>query len=419
LVKEREAERIRKLPKSQMARVTAYCTANAYRMDELLRFLKSLEPTNRTQAKQIDECIYTSYVPPISVFEIPSPPRPRRESTPPLIGIETMGRDDEDVPIREEESLDDQVPANASSPLTLRDDLEGDNMPMTSRSDHRRKSSRELLIESPKASSQQEPGELFFFEYGVVVMWGLTESQELLVLSLLKPFEQDKLSRDSVETEEFHYQYRAFSQPRIYNDVITLRNPASQATPLDTIGEQYAADSDHMAGLATRQRHQDSMIKLTLSHAIAQSVKLTLFEGLIDSTIDSTKHIPYIMAKSGKVPMSRGNIIRKIGYLFVMRMNVNLISPILDTPELFWSEPSLEPIYAAARGYLEISQRVELLNQRVSVLSDLLEMLKEHLNSAHGETLEWIIIILIAIEILIGLVTIFFDFFSLYGPRPA
>jgi uncharacterized Rmd1/YagE family protein len=46
-------------------------------------------------------------------------------------------------------------------------------------------------------------------------------------------------------------------------------------------------------------------------------------------------------------------------------------------------------------------------------LSDLLQMLKEHLNSTHGETLEWIIIILIAIEILIGMVTIMFDFFSL------
>ena len=49
----------------------------------------------------------------------------------------------------------------------------------------------------------------------------------------------------------------------------------------------------------------------------------------------------------------------------------------------------------AIRGYLEISQRVDLLNQRVSVISDLLDMLKEHLTSSHGEQLEWIVIILI------------------------
>jgi uncharacterized Rmd1/YagE family protein len=65
---------------------------------------------------------------------------------------------------------------------------------------------------------------------------------------------------------------------------------------------------------------------------------------------------------------------------------------------LIRSEPALEPLYQAVRGYLEISQRVELLNQRVAVISDLLDMLKEHLNSSHGEQLEWIVIVLIGIS---------------------
>jgi uncharacterized Rmd1/YagE family protein len=47
------------------------------------------------------------------------------------------------------------------------------------------------------------------------------------------------------------------------------------------------------------------MVKLTISHAIAQSVKMTLFEGLIENTINATKHIPQTMAATGKVPMSR------------------------------------------------------------------------------------------------------------------
>lgn len=50
---------------------------------------------------------------------------------------------------------------------------------------------------------------------------------------------------------------------------------------------------------------QDQMIKLTISHAIAQSVKLTLFEGLIEHTINTTKHIPIVMANTGKVHMTR------------------------------------------------------------------------------------------------------------------
>jgi hypothetical protein len=37
--------------------------------------------------------------------------------------------------------------------------------------------------------------------------------------------------------------------------------------------------------------------------------------------------------------------------------------------EFFWSFPDLEPLYNAARSYLEISQRIDLLNARVDVSS--------------------------------------------------
>ncbi|KAJ1678143.1 sporulation protein rmd1 [Spiromyces aspiralis] len=57
-------------------------------------------------------------------------------------------------------------------------------------------------------------------------------------------------------------------------------------------------------------------------------------------------------------------------------------------------------------AYLEIPQRVEIMNHRVSVIGDMLEMLRDHLNGSHGEFLEWIVIILIAVEIFLGLLTI-------------
>jgi uncharacterized Rmd1/YagE family protein len=84
------------------------------------------------------------------------------------------------------------------------------------------------------------------------------------------------------------------------------------------------------------------MLKITISHAISQSVKLTLFEGKIEETIENTRHVPLIMAEEGKIHMSRVAINKKIGQLFIMRINVNLVSNVLDTPEIFWSEPALE-----------------------------------------------------------------------------
>ncbi|KAI8358548.1 hypothetical protein BD560DRAFT_437641 [Blakeslea trispora] len=305
-----EAEMLNKMDRSELSRMTAYCTASAYRMDELFKFLQSKRKTNGTAPQRFDECLYTPYA-----FTYPTSP-----------------------------------PSNTTS------------------------------------KAQKLP-QMFLFDYGVVVFWGMTLKEEQRILKSLASFEEEKLDVDDVETEEFHYYYNETYQPRIYNDIITLRHPSNY------------------------------LIKLTISHAIAQSVKMTLFERLIDDTINETKYIPQVMAESGNIHMSRTAITKKIGELFIMRINVNLVSNILDTPEIFWSEPTLEPLYSAIRGYLEIEQRVQLLNQRVEVISDLLEMLKDHLNSSHGEALEWIVIWLIGLEILVAVITTSLDAFSLYNGK--
>lgn len=71
--------------------------------------------------------------------------------------------------------------------------------------------------------------------------------------------------------------------------------------------------------------------------------------------------------------------------------------PDLKRQEFFWTFPDLEPLYNAARSYLEIGQRVELLNARVDVLQDMLKLLKESVNSSHGERLEAIVIFLMSV----------------------
>lgn len=80
----------------------------------------------------------------------------------------------------------------------------------------------------------------------------------------------------------------------------------------------------------------------------------------------------------------------QIGELFILRINIHLNGSVLDTPELFWVEPQLEPVYQAVRSYLEMDQRVGLLTERLDVIADLLAVLKGELSHGHGEKLEWI-----------------------------
>ncbi len=102
----------------------------------------------------------------------------------------------------------------------------------------------------------------------------------------------------------------------------------------------------------------------------------------------------------------------QIGELFILRISIHLNGSVLDTPELFWAEPHLEPVYDAVRGYLEIGERVELLEGRLGVIGDFLKVLKDQLGHEHGEGLEWIIIVLIAAEIAVAVVNIFVDLYA-------
>ena len=100
--------------------------------------------------------------------------------------------------------------------------------------------------------------------------------------------------------------------------------------------------------------------------------------------------IPSQIATTGKVNLTRREINMQIGELFILRINIHLQGSVLDAPELMWAEPQLDPIYQAVRSYLEMDQRVSLLTERLSVIADLLAVLKDQLSHTHGEYLEWI-----------------------------
>lgn len=314
----KDAERLGKAHRNLLPRVTAYCTAGSYRMEELKRYLRQRHDNHQASPLTFDECIYSPY-------------------------------------------------------SYRRDSEEPNNFGI---SDH-----NELL----SASSDQERlvsgyrrSELFIFEWGVIVMWGFLESEEQRFLNELARFEQEKLADEDVEVEEFNYYITDSYQPRIYNDFFALSN-------------------------------HNYLIKLSISHAIAQSAKVSLFEELVDNTISDTQDFPLMIAESGKINMTHEEIMKSIGELFILRININLHGSVLDSPELMWSEPELEPIYQATRGYLEIEQRVSLLNARLEVISDLLQMLKEQLGHVQEEYLEMIVIWLIAAEIAVALVNIIVD----------
>ena len=363
----RDAARLGKADRDRLPRVTAYCTASAYRLEGLMKFLKSRSRARGTNPKLFDECIYTPYSYRNSKK---APVATEAESA----VIETPENIEQLRSDRERRFSDSAVEVEANRQQTREELIDlhteaGDTSLETGEnSPPNHINSNFSSLDSPHTpapdaldfDTKVHTPEVFLFEYGTVVIWGMTLAQEQRFLKEISKFETEKLSPDDVQTENFNFYYTREYQARIYNDFISLRDK------------------------------KNYMTKLAISHALSQSVKTSLFEDLLTTTISLTHPLPAQLALTGSIALTRRQITMQIGQLFILRINIHLQGSVLDSPELMWAEPQLEPVYGAVRSYLEMDQRVGLLTERLDVIADLLAVLKDQVGTKHGEYLEWI-----------------------------
>lgn len=244
----RDAARLGKDDRAKLPRVTAYCTASSYKMDDLMRFLKGRTKTKSTSAKTFDECIYSPYTykkegsgsrrrssgnpePPENILsqpirrysdsaiEVDDHQERRRED---LIDMQTQVQTEAG-----DTTLETGQPSHPLNPPDAEHGTPIEGRPMT-----------------PDFDTTVHIPEVFLFEYGVVVIWGMTLKEEQRFLKEIAKFELEKLGKDDIQTEEFNFYYTREYQARIYNDFISLREK------------------------------RNYMTKLAISHALAQSTKV-------------------------------------------------------------------------------------------------------------------------------------------------
>jgi uncharacterized Rmd1/YagE family protein len=210
-----------------------------------------------------------------------------------------------------------------------------------------------------------DEGDIFIYPFGVAVFWNCGADRIRSVLEDLKKYHNGEHEPPIID--EFTYSVTD-GGGRIREDHIILSS-------------------------------DEAPEKIAISHAISQSLKLSELENYAQKTIDATSHIPQNIAHTGGSRLKRREIARMRGTLFLVESEINLKFELLDTPEFFWEYPEVEPNYEMTARYLEVRPRVEILNKKLSIIRELFDMLADEQNHKHSAVLEWIIIWLIAIEI--------------------
>ncbi|XP_048391727.1 required for meiotic nuclear division protein 1 homolog isoform X4 [Stegostoma tigrinum] len=143
--------------------------------------------------------------------------------------------------------------------------------------------------------------------------------------------------------------------------------------------------------------------KFAFSNALSLSVKLAIWEVSLDNFVESIQFIPEMLKSGKQVKLTRSEVMQKIGELFALRHRINLSSDLLMTPDFYWDRENLEQLYDKTCQFLNINRRVKVINEKLQHCTELTDLMRNHLSEKHGLRLEWMIVILISIEVrLIG-----------------
>lgn len=187
----------------------------------------------------------------------------------------------------------------------------------------------------------------------------------------------------------------------------------------DSIVEKYIPESEEMdfIDLSNYSNNQGSFMqgeimiiqgnneieklldKAAFSIGLSRSTRLSILENSLEKHIMLTKKNSQDLSNGLQIKTNESEILKLTGRLFLLRGKLNLYNELIETPDLYWSEPNLEKIYMSILKNLDIKPRIEILNRKLDYATEEQRALLSVLNEKKSTRLEWIIIVLIMVEV--------------------
>ncbi|XP_016067043.1 PREDICTED: required for meiotic nuclear division protein 1 homolog [Miniopterus natalensis] len=240
-----------------------------------------------------------------------------------------------------------------------------------------------LVMGVENSAKEGDPGTIFFFREGAAVFWNVNDKTMKHVMQVLEKHEIQPYEIALVhwENEELNY-IKTEGQSKLHQGEIRLN---SELDLDDAILEKFA-----------------------FSNALCLSVKLAIWEASLDKFVESIQSIPEALKAGRKVKLSHEEVMQKMGELFALRHRINLSSDFLITPDFYWDRENLEQLYDKTCQFLSITRRVKVMNEKLQHCMELTDLMRNHLTEKRALRLEWMIVILITIEVMFELGRVFF-----------
>jgi uncharacterized Rmd1/YagE family protein len=234
---------------------------------------------------------------------------------------------------------------------------------------------KEALSAVPLALRAGADGIAVLFRYGAVVFLNTTVEEEAAFLERLLPRIGGRLTM-----------------------------PEEEAATVQLQGE---TDDQVGSGGPIQVREMSMARLLVVSDVLAKSVVLAHDEREVAKVFETIEPFVRELASSGRFFRDRRGLLRLIGEALLVQHNVSGRVAITDKPDALWERPDLERLYARLEDEYELIGRVETLNRKLEVVADTADTLADIIDTRRSLRLEVIVVVLIAVEIVIGISQIF------------
>jgi required for meiotic nuclear division protein 1 len=167
----------------------------------------------------------------------------------------------------------------------------------------------------------------------------------------------------------------------------------------DSLTVLVGADED-MVGFSAVWLRELTLDKLKIiSLAMAQSVALDYFENSVSAAMARFQPVVRSLREEGKLRLTQNGVLALVGFAMEIRAVVLENLTLFDDPPESWESESLAHLDSALFDQFDLEERIGAINQKLAYLKDAGSSLMEVLTTRKSLRLEWIVIILIAIEI--------------------
>jgi uncharacterized Rmd1/YagE family protein len=207
---------------------------------------------------------------------------------------------------------------------------------------------------------------VYLFQYGTMSFFNLSDFEINDIFTQLKPFCKDDVS------DRMSEEMKVTIQPN------TLKVEFDQII-LPQVNEEMIR-----------------LIMLNTSQSVALSGYSLITEMLL---IETNGHTKYLENK-GKLNISGHKLKRFIGKILNIKNKIYENLYIFDSPEITWEDEQLNKLNAELKQTFDLKDRYHLIHDRIDIIKENLELFKDIMDHKESSRLEWIIIILIVIEVL-------------------